>query len=204
VYGENLQCAVGLNHQLAVGSNLQLCVNPAGLIAGVKGLDNLPLHTEMLGSGIGGNMQLTIGTSASLVYGQAIDINLGPPKIELKGGSYADDNCSYIMCGIIGLSILTFTIVYGAFDSDNERAIETIVFQTYLDTCLAGLMGLEMEKRQADAKLEEARKAYFDAGHIPFEQFGLGDAFGSLGASAAVAGAAVAPLLVVAVKGVDR
>jgi hypothetical protein len=68
VFGENLQTAVGLNHQLAVGSNLQICVNPIAL-AQVLGLP-LPVGiSAALGSGVGGNIQLTLGTSTNIVLG---------------------------------------------------------------------------------------------------------------------------------------
>jgi hypothetical protein len=66
VYGENLQVAAGLNHQLAVGNNIQICINPLGLAAGVPGLPAAPALTAALGSGLGGNMQFTVGTRNSI------------------------------------------------------------------------------------------------------------------------------------------
>src|SRR5262245_28722006 len=67
VFGENLQVAVPLNHQLAVGSNLQICINPLGLAAGVPTFPAGAVSSGILGGGIGGNMQFTIGTSANVV-----------------------------------------------------------------------------------------------------------------------------------------
>ena len=177
VYGENLQVAVGLNHQLALGNNLQICINPLGLIAGVPGIPGAAALTGMLGAGIGGNMQFTIGSSASFVLGQAFDINLGPPKIEIKAGpgkdgdpagNYGAHIPTDILCGILGALVIVWVIVYGVNTDDNNatdltRANATIVFQYLIDALLTAIMLVEVqldhlskESREVAAKLFQA------------------------------------------------
>ena len=175
VYGENLQVAVGINHQLALGNNLQICINPLGLLAGVASLPSasaLPL-AGMLGSSVGGNMQFTIGTSANFVLGQSFDINLGPPKIEIKGGpgdgnNYGAHIPTDILCGIMGALVLVWVIVYGTSTDDNAatdltRANTVIIFQFAIEALLAAIMLIEVklkklsdESRNAIQKVHEA------------------------------------------------
>jgi hypothetical protein len=168
VYGENLQVAVGINHQLALGNNLQICINPLGLLAGVASLPStsaLPL-TGMLGSSVGGNMQFTIGTSANFVLGQSFDINLGPPKIEIKGGpgdgnNYGAHIPTDILCGIMGALVLVWVIVYGTNTDDNmatdlTRANSVIFFQFAIEALLTAIMLIEV---QLDKLSKESREA---------------------------------------------
>jgi len=211
VYGENFQGAVGINHQLAVGSNFQICVNPAGLLAGAKTLPELPFFTEALGSGIGGNMQLTIGTNAQVVYGRNIEIDAGMPKLELHGGTPEEDAVSYGLVGGIGAVIFAYILAYGLLDGDQERANITIAFQVVLDVLLSIMIKLEMEKHQVDTELEKVRKALFDAKRVvdwdDREIVGEWDgseisvsptAQAAFAAGATVFGAAVLPLVMVA------
>jgi len=143
VYGENLQVAVGLNHQLALGSNLQLCINPFGLAAGVSAPVS-PALSGLLGSGLGGNMQLTIGTSAQFVMGQAFDINLGPEKFEVKGGNFVHQ-ASNILCGVIAALATAWVITYGIDKTDADRALSVDIFQIAISAVLAVLMLVEEE-----------------------------------------------------------
>ena len=203
VYGENLQVAVGLNHQLAIGGNYQICINPAGLIASVPGTPGCALLAPILGSGVGGNMQLTIGTSASVVFGRVFDINLGPPKIELKGGSHIEDGISYALCGVLGAAALVWVIVYAGTKSDDHRADQAIGFQVLIDAILGALMIWEMSKAQAKGELEEVRLTFFQACETGMEKALAAPtddmAFGpTVLATAAVIGAMVAPLIAVA------
>jgi hypothetical protein len=199
VYGENLQVAVGLNHQLAIGSNFQICINPAGLLASSGAIPGAAPFAAMLGSGIGGNVQLTIGTSASLVYGQAFDINLGPPKLELTGGKSNVD--SYILCGLLGVAALVWIVVYASDDSAHARANEAIVFQAIFDVLLAGLMAVEMEKQQVDAEVEKKRSEWYKISPDPKERQSWPlEVLEAVATSAAILTVAVAPLVVVATQ----
>jgi len=152
VFGENLQVAAGLNHQLAVGNNIQICINPLGLAAGVPGLPGAPALTTALGSGLGGNMQFTIGTSANFVLGQEFDINLGPPKIEISG-PYSDHPATVTLCGALGAAAVAWVILYDALQEDQQRATLAIAFQTLVDALLATILGVEMAMKAATQDL---------------------------------------------------
>jgi hypothetical protein len=171
VYGENLQCAVGLNHQIAFGNNLQICINPLGLIAGVPEVPLAPLITAALGSGIGGNMQFTIGSSTSFVLGQSFDINIGPPKIEIKGGpgkagnknpgNYGKHIATDILCAIVGATVLVWVIVYGCERNDYHRATESMVFQLLVNLLLMAIMEVEILSRQIEDDDDDVLKTLF-------------------------------------------
>ena len=167
VYGENLQVAAGLNHQLAVGNNIQICINPLGLAAGVPGLPAAPALTAALGSGLGGNMQFTVGTSATFVLGQEFDINLGPPKIEISG-PYGDHPGTVILCGVLSAAALAWVILYDALQEDQQRATLAIAFQTLVDALLATILGVEMAMKAATQDLATRQMPpFFGSGPPP-------------------------------------
>ena len=147
-FGESFQATAGLNHQLAVGNNMQICINPLGLAAGVPGLPAALALTSALGTGIGGNMQFTIGTSANFVLGQEFDINFGPPKIEISG-PYSDHPATVILCGVLGAASIAWAILYDALKEDQQRAELTIAFQGLIDGLLTGILGVEMAMKAA-------------------------------------------------------
>jgi len=89
VFGENLQTVAGPITNCALGSKHPDLYQSAGMAAGVPGFPGRPAMIAALASGLGGNMQFTVGTSANFVLGQEFDINLGPPKIEISG-PYSD------------------------------------------------------------------------------------------------------------------
>jgi uncharacterized Zn-binding protein involved in type VI secretion len=99
-YGDNLQVACPLNHQLAVGNNVQICINPFGVAAGLPGAPSPGPLQAILGSGMGGNMQFTVGTSAQFTLGQSFEISVGPPKIEMHVG-YDQHLTVGILCPIL-------------------------------------------------------------------------------------------------------
>jgi type VI secretion system secreted protein VgrG len=140
VYGENLQVAVGINHQLAVGSNLQLCINPAALLSALN-LEVPQIISGLLGSGIGGNMQCTLGTSANVVLGDTFDIKLGkqhftPSKSEHRPGTE-------IVCGLLGAVVLLWVVLYGLAKTEQRRFSMVVVFQAVISALLAALMTIE-------------------------------------------------------------
>jgi hypothetical protein len=164
VYGENLQTAVGLNHQLALGNNLQICINPLGVIAGMPDVPAAPLVTGLLGSGFGGNMQFTVGTSANFVLGQEFDINLGPTKIEISGpyrGGDPDHAASVALCALLSEGAFAFALAYGIIRDDHARAILVAVFQAAVDALLAGIMANEMALKALDKAMKDEHKLLF-------------------------------------------
>lgn len=158
VYGENLQIAVGLNHQLALGSNIQICINPAGLAAGIPGTPVNPTVSGFLGAGLGGNLQLTIGTSASFVLGRSFDINLGPPKISVDVTDQLSHLTSYLLCVLLSGIALAWVIAYDLMDDANQRATGALIFQVAVDAVLAFLMIEEMDNKKAQLEADNLSK----------------------------------------------
>jgi hypothetical protein len=193
VYGENLQVAAGLNHQLAVGNNIQICINPLGLAAGVPGLPAAPALTAALGSGLGGNMQFTVGTSANFVLGQEFDINLGPPKIEVSG-PYGDHPGTIILCGVLSAAAIAWVILYDVLPQDQQRATMAVAFQTLVDALLISILGAEMAMKAASQDVSEGYKTLMGVG--PDSQARDASDWGilSFGAGAATLGLMLAPL----------
>jgi|SRR5579871_1287220 len=214
VYGENIQTTVGVNHQLTIGSNFQLCINPVGLLCGAAdSLPHLQAFTEVLGSGLGGNMQLTVGTNAAVIYGRNIEIDAGMPKLELHGGTPEEDAVSYKLVTALGAVALAYVVAYSIFDGDAERANITIAFQVCADVLLSLIMAVEMVKHQAEKELEDNFKEFWkDIKVVNWDEKELmtdpatGEAAGYYSPSATafceaiavIAGAAVLPLVLVA------
>jgi hypothetical protein len=163
VFGENLQTAVGLNHQLAVGSNIQICINPLGMAAGVPGFPGAPAMIAALASGLGGNMQFTVGTSANFVLGQEFDINLGPPKIEISG-PYSDHPATVVLCGALGAAAIAWVILYDALKEDQQRASLAIKFQALVDALLGAILTIEMANKAARQGITEQYTAQVGVG----------------------------------------
>ena len=155
VYGGNFQMAVPLNVQLALGSNLQICVNPVAY-AGAMGSTShpsapSPTLSQVLGSGTGGNMQFTIGTSTNFVMGQSVDINLGPKKIEIHVGDSAPIGTpcvilGWVFCGLI----MSFVVAYGLIHDDEQRALLTLTFQVALQALLLVFMDMHKLYKKVD------------------------------------------------------
>jgi hypothetical protein len=154
VYGSNVQVAFPINFQMAFGSNLQICISPnawRSLYGDAAG--TAPSATNrLLGSGMGGNMQLTMGTSANFVIGQSFDINLGPRRITLdvhdKEGIH---KCVSVLGTIIIGVAAVFLIAYAAIDDDDGRAALLILFQPAMQILLFLLMDIETIYNKMDA-----------------------------------------------------
>jgi hypothetical protein len=146
VYGSNVQIAFPTNFQLALGTNLQVCINPNAwqTLYMDGGLSMPDEFNTILGSSLGGNMQLTMGTSANFVIGQVFDINLGPRRITLdvhnKTGIQA-------CCKVLGTAIMAATSVFlianAATQDDDGRAAIVIGFQILMEALLMGLMDIQ-------------------------------------------------------------
>jgi len=160
VYGENLQVACPMNHQLVVGSSLQVCINPLGLVAGVPDIPAAPTMTSLLGSGVGGNMQLTMGSSAQITMGQSMEISFGPPKMEWHE-SFKDHVATCILCGVLGAAAILWVLLYDKLTGDKERANLAIVFQLLFDALLVAILGVEMAKKVGNQTVDEAFKPIF-------------------------------------------
>lgn len=151
VLGENLQAAFGLNHQLAVGSNQQLCINPAELLS-VLGVNAGDVLTGIIGGGQAGNIQLTVGASAAVSFGQAYEINLGPDKISIDEG-YDRHTVTGILCAGLGAVAAAYVILYAHYSNKGDFkacGLWSLVYQAAVDALLMSLMIYVVVKKQAD------------------------------------------------------
>jgi hypothetical protein len=183
-YGDNFQVACPLNHQLALGNNFQLCINPFGLLAGVPGMSCPEALQALLGSGMGGNMQFTVGTSAQFTMGQSFEISIGPPKIEIhqKYNGHAPVNA---LCIVLGAAAIAFVIGYGLIPTytpddkcpenctqkavdlqkeqagDRGRAVTALAYQLVVDALLTAILAVESALDHADWLEDDAVKEMF-------------------------------------------
>jgi type VI secretion system secreted protein VgrG len=152
VFGGNFQIAVPLNFQMALGSNIQICLNPASF------LDIFPVAavptqavSAALGSGFGGNMQLTLGTSANFVMGQSYDINLGPRRIPIDTHSKTDIQPVALPMGLIFFGVvIAFLIAYDLIHDDDGRAVTLMAFQSVMQILLVVLMNTQTLYHETD------------------------------------------------------
>jgi hypothetical protein len=159
VYGENIQVAAGLNHQLAVGSNLQVCVNPAVLVEMLEAPGS-EVFTALAGSGLGGNMQFTIGSSANVVWGRKFDLHIGPDDYKADHDPDKSIVCK-LLCAAVGVAAIAHCIAYGliASDDENGRATEVIVIQILMDLLIGAFMLSTMAGSKIGRQLDKAWKA---------------------------------------------
>jgi hypothetical protein len=156
VYGENIQVAAGLNHQIALGSNLQLCINPAVLVE-LLGAPGSEVFSQLCGSGLGGNMQFTIGSSANVVWGRQFTINLGPEEFKMDNDH--ERPLSKLLCSLIGVAAIAHAIAYGIISDEDQKATEVIIFQGLIDLLLATFMMAQMVFNKVDQSITKATKA---------------------------------------------
>jgi hypothetical protein len=195
VYGENLQFTTGMNHQVALGSNLQLCINPAVLFD----LLNLPGSATLAGlwgTGLGGNMQFTIGSNTTFTWGRQFDIHLGPEKIEVNANEHKAFTMA--MCALIGSASIAYSIGYGICGDEDGRATLAIGFQLIIDLLLGALMTQMMYYKSLDISVTGALTQLFQA-PASDHSTALEDFAGALSA-VALLGAAVAPAVAIAVE----
>jgi type VI secretion system secreted protein VgrG len=160
-YGDNMQVACPINHQLAVGNNVQICINPFGLAAGVPGAPFPEFMQAILGSGMGGNMQFTVGTSAQFTLGQSFEISVGPPKIEIHQ-DYDGHLPVSILCGVLSGIAIVFVLAYDLIPTysanqsdpkavnqhneqagDKDRATLALAYQLVVDALLVAILAVE-------------------------------------------------------------
>ena len=195
VYGENLQFATGMNHQVALGSNLQLCINPAVLfdLLNVPGSATL---AGLWGTGLGGNMQFTVGSNTTVTWGRQFDIHMGPEKIEINANE--DKAFAMAMCALIGSACIAYSIGYGICPDEDDRASLAIAYQSSIDLLLGAFMTQMMLYKSAHTGMSEGLRSLFGYDAIDHSSAleGLSEAL----SFATAMGAAIAPPVAVAVE----
>lgn len=205
VYGTSFASSLPQYLQLATGSQLKICVDPLGFSSAfMKMLDRPPFASTdlFLGSGITGNVQLTLGTSANVTLGEVYNIHLGPKAHDIRNGAgKTHPHCTTFWLGLaIGALAVAFQIAYGLESKDDHRANWVLAFQVTMEVLLATLMTLEGVLGAAD---DAFTTAIWNL-HVPqksdsiWEKAGtyLADVGATTGlAVAALAGAIASPIL---------
>jgi hypothetical protein len=159
VYGSNVQVAMPINFQLAVGGNLQVCISPnAWQMLCLDGTSEAVVPTgspdlnRVLGSGLGGNMQFTMGTNANFVLGQSFDVNFGPRRITLDVHNKAGVQACI---GTLGQGILfatgAFILVYAIAADDDTRSWIVMIYQFLMQIMILCLMDTQTIYHHMDA-----------------------------------------------------
>jgi len=164
-YGNYFTSSVPQYMQLATGGQLKLCADPLGFAFAHPGSSGAlgDVILRLVGSGITGNVQLTLGTYANIVMGQAYDVILGPEKITLH--SYDKDGAQpgvWIIGLIILILALLFQLVYCLKQDDGDNtwhADWVIVFQLAIQACIATLMGFENLQHTSTEACDQLEKA---------------------------------------------
>ena len=146
VYGSNVQIAFPTNFQLAFGSNLQVCISPnAWQTLYLDGGLSMPNEfNTILGGALGGNMQLTMGTSANFVMGQVFDINLGPRRITLDVHNKTGiQKCCRFWGTALMAAAAIFLIANAATEDDDARAVLNLLFQALTQCLILVLMDIQ-------------------------------------------------------------
>ena len=168
VYGGNSQIAMPLNFQLALGSNLQICVNPPAFhsLFSDTPLPLPPTAAQVLGSGLGGNMQLTLGTSANFVMGQIFDINVGPRRIVIDAqAGHAFQVCSLWVGALLETVIIVFLLAYSLLKHDAARAALLVTLQLTTQIILGSLMNFQKLHSEADQNGNDVYNELFVTKH---------------------------------------
>jgi type VI secretion system secreted protein VgrG len=151
VYGTNFQTATPMAFQMALGSNLQMCLNPSALTNLLGDCPMPPLDQRMaqlIGGGIGGNMQFTLGTSANFVIGQSYDINIGPRRIVVDVHDQAIVNIPLKhLAWILAALAVAFEIVYAIIgikdltdSGDDARAVMICIYVPVTQVLLTAML----------------------------------------------------------------
>jgi hypothetical protein len=159
VYGENVAFVTGLNHQVALGSNLQLCINPVAMLDDLN-IPGCPVLTGFLGSGLGGNVQLCVGTNTNITWGRQFAVSMGPETITIDGTKHRP--LTIVMLCLIGAACIAFSIAYGLTPDEDTRASIVVAFQILIDCLLAALIIGGMFLQDADKAFTGGLRTLFD------------------------------------------
>ncbi len=167
VYGSAFQSSIPLSFQAASGGLFKVIVDPVGFIRAFQpeALPSSPL-AEFFGSGEYGNMQLTLGTSANIVMGQAYTVNVGPEPINLWGKNNTGFQTVAQVLGFIMLvTTVAFQIVYGVLKHDDDRSLLVVSYQLATQLLLGALMiAVNMQHQDFGTVIEDLLYGLFDIG----------------------------------------
>lgn len=142
VYGSAFSSSFPLAFQLATGGLFKLVVDPVGYAAMFPETAATPV-LDLFGSGIGGNVQVTLGTVANISMGLKYNMHLGDEVKISSQDKAAMRTLELIVGGLMAVLAIAFQIAYGAIAEDDKRAEFVIAFQLSIQALVAVLMGAE-------------------------------------------------------------
>jgi len=146
IYGDAFTSSFPLSFQLATGGLFKLVIDPvgyAGAFPETMASAGAGQFVNLFGSGVGGNVQVTLGTAANVHMGVSYNIRIGD-EIKLKTGQHpAMRKIAFITGAIMAAASIAFQIVYGLMKHDDSRATFVVAYQILIQATLAVLLGAE-------------------------------------------------------------
>ncbi len=141
-YGSAFTGSFPLSFQLAMGGLSKLIVDPEGFFTAFPGTLTAPAWVAALSHGSLGSEQVTLGTAATVTFGQSYNIVVGPPPIALD----TLDKTGFVpvakVCAVImGAAALVYLLAYSLASEgdqgsyDEMRLILLGVFQLLSYAC---------------------------------------------------------------------
>ena len=145
VYGENLAATLGLNHSYVIGSNLAMTANPA-FIGDFLGIKPPPIYRAICGSGVGGNLSMTLGSNTTITLGRTLNLLSGGTDEWDISKSWAIKIVSAILASVT----IIWTIVYALEQGDVARVWTNVAFEVVIGLLLLTLMLIAASNKETD------------------------------------------------------
>ena len=157
-YGTNFQSSWPISLQFANGSLIQMVLDIAGFTQSYPAAGTpMAIASGGIGEailGATGNMQLTLGNSATITMGRGYDIHIGPEATQMHTN---EGILSPTLAGIVGMIGIIFQEAYallGAFSSaqtnDDVRGVLVMVFQAATQVAIWALLSSAVSWKIAD------------------------------------------------------
>ena len=168
VYGSAFQSSWPISLQLANNSLIQIVLDPAGFekqfpTAGhAMSVASLGLAESVLGAS--GNMQLTLGNSATITMGRSYDVHIGPEAVTVHTNDQTGDTIlSPTLGALLGMIAILFQEAYALLGgvasaqvNDDIRGILVWAFQTAVQVLLWNLLSSTVAYKIAELEVKIA------------------------------------------------
>ena len=157
-YGSNFQASFPQNFQLAAGGLFQLVYDPVGLAQAFQ--QNIsPTLAMILGSGVTGNVQVTVGSNIAITLGMAYEVQIGPAKMEIHSSEKPGARALNLVMGIIiGVLSAVFMLVYAPLPTDEDRAILAGIYEAAMQVSVAVMISYDqlfyLQTTEEDARAQ--------------------------------------------------
>ncbi len=124
IFGINQQSVVGVNTATCIGGNVQIVLNPFGLLSSKE--KPTRILDALLGAGLGGNAQFTLGINSQMTLGRQHDVSIGPIKFE-RANAVRERKLIIAAGVLLSLLELAYCLVYEITANDQWRAGMTYI-----------------------------------------------------------------------------